>query len=32
VSDRPTAPLPSSTVILLDQAARGEGPFRVLMV
>jgi 8-oxo-dGTP pyrophosphatase MutT (NUDIX family) len=32
VSAGPAAPLPSSTVILLDEAARGEGPFRVLML
>ena len=32
MSERPTAPLPSSTVILLDEDARGEGPFRILMV
>jgi 8-oxo-dGTP pyrophosphatase MutT (NUDIX family) len=32
VSDRPAAPLPSSTVILLDEDAAGPGPFRILMV
>jgi 8-oxo-dGTP pyrophosphatase MutT (NUDIX family) len=32
VSERPAAPLPSSTVILLDEAARGDGPFRILML
>lgn len=32
MSAGPVAPLPSSTVILLDEAARGEGPFRVLML
>jgi 8-oxo-dGTP pyrophosphatase MutT (NUDIX family) len=32
VTDRLAAPLPSSTVILLDEDARGEGPFRVLML
>lgn len=32
MSDRPAAPLPSSTVILLDEDARGAGPFRLLMV
>jgi len=32
VSDGPAAPLPSSTVILLDDDARGDGPFRILML
>jgi 8-oxo-dGTP pyrophosphatase MutT (NUDIX family) len=32
VTNRPAAPLPSSTVILLDEEARGEGPFRILML
>lgn len=32
MSDRPAAPLPSSTVILLDEDAAGRGPFRILMV
>jgi len=32
VSERPVAPLPSSTVILLDEDAAGRGPFRILMV
>jgi len=32
VTDRPAAPLPSSTVILLDEDARDKGPFRVLML
>ena len=32
MTDRPAEPLPSSTVILLDEAAPGEGPFRVLML
>jgi 8-oxo-dGTP pyrophosphatase MutT (NUDIX family) len=32
VTDRPAAPLPSSTVILLDEDAAGGEPFRILMV
>ena len=32
MTERPAAPLPSSTVILLDDDARGAGPFRLLML
>lgn len=32
MSGRPAAPLPSSTVILLDEDAAGRAPFRILMV
>jgi 8-oxo-dGTP pyrophosphatase MutT (NUDIX family) len=32
VSAGPVVPLPSSTVILLAEDARGEGPFRILML
>lgn len=31
MTDPPAAPLPSSTVILLDDDATGAGPFRILM-